>query len=188
MKRVGVLALQGDVSEHVTALEAVGVLTSPVTRSEHLSELDGLVIPGGESTAIRKLMQRHGLFEAVRAFADSGRGLWGTCAGLVLLAERIEGGEEGLGLMDYTAVRNGFGRQYDSFEENLKIPVLGKDPFCAVFIRAPYIADPGSQVEVLAKSGKHIVAARQGKRLATAFHPEIADDCRFHRFFVGNCL
>ena len=182
--KIGVLALQGAVREHLRMLERAGAEATAVKRPEQLAGLDGLVIPGGESTTIGKLMHQYGLSEPIREMAASGKPLFGTCAGLILLAKRIEGAESAhLALMDITVRRNAFGRQRESFETDL--PVAGvADDFRAVFIRAPYITEVGPGVDVLARIDDKIVAARQGHLLASAFHPELTDDVRMHAFFV----
>ncbi|QIQ22335.1 pyridoxal 5'-phosphate synthase glutaminase subunit PdxT [Zophobihabitans entericus] len=188
MKTVGVLALQGAVTEHLNVLSRLQVRGIAVKKPEQLNDLDGLIIPGGESTAIRRLMERYGFIEAIKAFASNNKGLFGTCAGLVLLAERIEEEEACLGLIDCTVRRNGFGRQKESFELDLDIPVLGQKAFPALFIRAPLIIQVGSGVDVLAKVEDNIVAARSGNVLVTAFHPELSGDDRMMEYFIGECL
>ncbi|WP_077616199.1 pyridoxal 5'-phosphate synthase glutaminase subunit PdxT [Caenibacillus caldisaponilyticus] len=181
--KIGVLGLQGAVSEHLQALEAVGAEGSTVKRPEQLAELDGLILPGGESTTMRRLMDRSGLFEAIKAFAEE-KPIFGTCAGLILLAKKIEGqAVPHLGLMDINVRRNAFGRQVQSFETPLEIKGVADD-FVGVFIRAPYILEAGPNVEVLSKYEDKIVAAREGRFLAAAFHPELTGDARFHRYFV----
>lgn len=182
--KIGVLALQGAVREHLRMLERAGAEATAVKRPEQLAGLDGLVIPGGESTTISKLMHQYGLFEPIKEMAASGKPLFGTCAGLILLAQRIEGAESAhLALMDITVRRNAFGRQRESFEADL--PVAGvADDFRAVFIRAPYITEAGPGVDVLSRIDDKIVAVRQGHLLASAFHPELTDDVRMHAFFA----
>ncbi len=188
MLRIGVLALQGAFIEHKNVLARLGVPSVEVRLPEHLEGLDGLIIPGGESTTMGLLAQKWGLLEPLRAFARSGRPIWGTCAGMILLAKEIVDGVPGqpiLGLMDITVRRNAFGRQVDSFEADLEIPVLGNPPFHAVFIRAPVIERVGAGLDVLASlEDGTAVAVRQGQLLATAFHPELTGDVRFHRFFL----
>lgn len=184
---IGVLALQGAFIEHRKALERLGVETREVRLPEQLEGLSGLIIPGGESTTIGKLAVTYGLIEPIRTRAASGWPVWGTCAGMILLARDIGGLAQPLiGLMDVTIRRNAFGRQVDSFETLLDVPELGGDmPFRAIFIRAPLIERVGPGVQVLARlSDGAIVAARQGNLLATAFHPELTDDLRFHQYFV----
>jgi 5'-phosphate synthase pdxT subunit len=202
--RIGVLALQGAFIEHEKILRQLRVETSEVRLPEHLEGLDGLIIPGGESTTIGQVAQRWGLLEPVRTFAQSGRPLWGTCAGMILMAKEVVDGASGqplLGLMDIAVRRNAFGRQVDSFEADLEVPALGEPsfgtpqsrpfdraqggPFHAVFIRAPLIERVGKGAEVLARlENETVVAVRQGNLLATAFHPELTDDDRFHRYFL----
>lgn len=193
--RVGVLALQGDFREHLMMLLDLGVQAVLVRRPEDLAELDGLVIPGGESTTIGKLMVDQGLLEPIRERARVGMGVFGTCAGLVLMAREAAGGTDLggrpqplLGLMDTTAHRNAFGRQRESFETDLTVPELGPEPVRAVFIRAPYIARTGPGVRVLARVGERVVLAREGRFLAAAFHPELTDDPRLHRYFLDQVL
>lgn len=182
--RVGVLALQGAVAEHIRSLESCGVEAVAVKRTEQLDELDGLILPGGESTTIGKLMRKYGFIDAITKFHQEGKPLFGTCAGLIVLAERIEGQEDAhLKLMDMTVARNAFGRQRESFETSL--PVKGIDePITAVFIRAPLIKSVGDGVEVLSEYKGDIVTARQGTLLACSFHPELTDDVRLHAYFV----
>ncbi|MFO7320359.1 MAG: pyridoxal 5'-phosphate synthase glutaminase subunit PdxT [Chloroflexota bacterium] len=183
--RVGVLALQGAFIEHQKKLESAGADVVQVRLPEHLEGLDGLVIPGGESTTIGKLAQEYGLIEPLREFARE-KPTWGTCAGMIFLAKDIGMDRQPiLGLMDIKVNRNAFGRQIDSFEADLEIPRLGDKPFHAVFIRAPVATEAGAGVDVLASldDGK-IVAAQQQQLLATAFHPELTDDDRFHRYFL----
>ncbi|PTX53078.1 5'-phosphate synthase pdxT subunit [Melghirimyces profundicolus] len=182
--KIGVLALQGAVREHVKMLEMAGAEASPVKRPEDLEELDGLVMPGGESTTISKLMHQYDLMEPVRQMGRSGKPLFGTCAGLILLARRIEGTEDShLGLMDITVRRNAFGRQRESFEARMDISGVADD-YEAVFIRAPYITETGPEVEVLSSLGDRIVVVRQKHLLGAAFHPELTEDIRLHSHFV----
>jgi 5'-phosphate synthase pdxT subunit len=201
--RVGVLALQGAFIEHEKILRRLGVEVVEVRLPAHLEGLDGLIIPGGESTTIGQVAERWGLLEPLRAFARAGRPVWGTCAGMIMLANDVLDGIPGqplLGLMDIAVRRNAFGRQVDSFEADLDVPALGEPPFHAVFIRAPIIERVGAGVEVLARveadpgpatgsgaSGEDgtVVAVRQGNLLATAFHPELTEDDRFHRLFLS---
>jgi 5'-phosphate synthase pdxT subunit len=186
--KIGVLALQGAFIEHEKTLRRLDVETVEVRLPEDLEGLDGLVIPGGESTTIGKIARRWGLLEPLHAFAQSGRPLWGTCAGMIFIAKEMVDGKPDqplLGLMDVTVRRNAFGRQVDSFEADLDVPALGKEPFHAIFIRAPLIERVGEGVEVLAQlEDGSIVAVRQGNLLATAFHPELTEDDRFHRYFL----
>ena len=184
---VGVLALQGDFEEHLVALGDVGVPAAPVRTAEQLARVGALILPGGESTSVAKLMDAYDLREPLRAFARAGKPVWGTCAGLILLAERlVEGLPEPLGLMDMLVRRNGFGRQVDSFETGVDVAGLDGGPFHAVFIRAPAVVETGPAVEVLARlDDGTVVAARQGNLLATAFHPELTTDRRLHALFAA---
>lgn len=188
--RIGVLALQGDFAEHVTVLERVGAEAREVRLPAHLDGLDGLILPGGESTTIGKLMVDFGLLEPLRAFGRD-HAIWGTCAGAILLSKDARRPQPLLGLMDITVQRNAFGRQVDSFEADLDIPDLkqatGTDqPYRAVFIRAPIIESVHGEARALATlPDGRIVAARQGRLLATSFHPELTGDDRFHRYFLS---
>jgi len=184
--KIGVLASQGAFAEHIAILKRLGVEAVPVRLPDDLKDIDGLIIPGGESTTISKLMLAYKLSDEIRALAKKGVPIWGTCAGMIMLADRLPGSTvEPLGLMKIGVKRNAFGRQKESFETELSIPALGKKPFPAVFIRAPAIEECNSNVEVLARlNDGTIVAARQGKLLASAFHPELTDDTRFHQYFL----
>jgi 5'-phosphate synthase pdxT subunit len=182
---IGVLALQGAVREHAAALKASGANHVAIKWPDQLAGVDGLIIPGGESTTIGKLMTKYGFIDAIRDFAAVGRPVYGTCAGLIVVAKRItEGTAPWLALMDIEARRNAFGRQQESFEAELDIPVLGNPPFTGVFIRAPWIEAVGPGVEILARHDGHIVMARAKTLLATAFHPELTDDIRVHQYFL----
>jgi pyridoxal 5'-phosphate synthase pdxT subunit len=182
--KIGVLALQGAVAEHIRSLEAAGAEAVTVKRVEQLDELNGLVIPGGESTTIGKLMRKYGFMEAIREFSAQGKPLFGTCAGLIVLAERIEGQDEAhLQLMDITVARNAFGRQRESFETDLEVKGIN-EPIRAVFIRAPLIKSVGEGVEILSTYKDEIVTARQGTLLAASYHPELTDDYRLHAYFL----
>lgn len=190
---IGALALQGDFFEHVQILRQLGVDSREVRLPAHLEDLDGLIIPGGESTTIGKLAVNFGLMEPLRQFAKT-HPVWGTCAGAIFLAREAHCQQPLLGLMDITIRRNAFGRQVDSFEVDLKIPVLQDPdrPFRAIFIRAPIIENVGKNVAVLARyedkgSSKNgqIVAARQQNLLVSSFHPELTEDSRFHRYFLS---
>jgi len=183
MLRIGVLALQGAVREHVLSIEESGATAVQVKRLEDLEELDALVLPGGESTAMRKLLDRYELLEPIRKLAEEGIPMFGTCAGLILLARNVIGQESHLGVMDVTVERNSFGRQVDSFEVGLDIAGFGES-FPAVFIRAPHIVEVGKSVEVLAKHDGRIVLARDGNFLGCSFHPELTDDHRLMNYFV----
>ncbi len=184
--QVGVLALQGSFAEHADALRRAGASPVLVRLPAHLDGIAGLIIPGGESTTIGKLLVNSGLLEPLRAAVMGGMPVYGTCAGMILLARDIGGLDQPLiGVMDITVKRNAFGRQLDSFEESLSVPSLGSDPFRGVFIRAPLIERTGADVTVLATLGDgRVVAARQGTLLATAFHPELTEDGRVHRYFL----
>jgi len=183
---IGVLALQGDFAEHVAVLRRLGVGAVEVRLPEQLEGLDGLIIPGGESTTIARLMHQWGLVEPVRQRAREGMAVWGTCAGAIVLAERAPSLDRpGLRLMDIGVERNAFGRQVDGFEVDLDVPELGPPAFRAVFIRAPFISDVGPKATALATlADGTVAAARQDNLLATAFHPELTDDLRFHRYFL----
>jgi 5'-phosphate synthase pdxT subunit len=185
-RTVGVLALQGDVREHLRALSTLGVQALAVRRPEELDACEGLVLPGGESTTMAKLARTFGLLEPLRARLGEGLPAFGTCAGMILLAERIRdgaAGQETIGGLDVTVRRNAFGRQVDSFETELAVD--GVDgPVHAVFIRAPWVEETGPDVEVLAEAAGHPVAVRQGRLLATSFHPEVGHDLRLHSLFL----
>jgi pyridoxal 5'-phosphate synthase pdxT subunit len=186
---VGVLALQGDVAEHVRALIAVGADAAGVRRPEELDRVDGLVIPGGESTTIWKLIDIFGMADQLRKRIADGMPVFGSCAGMIMLADRLPdpaSGQETLGAIDMTVRRNAFGRQVDSFERDLDITGLVGGPYQAVFIRAPWVEDVGPGVEILATDPgtSRIVAVRQGRALATSFHPELTPDWRIHEMFV----
>lgn len=183
--KIGILALQGAVAEHQRSLEKAGAEAVAVKRADQLEELHGLIIPGGESTTIGKLMRKYGFIEAIRTFAEQGKPIFGTCAGLIVLADRIDSGEEAhLGLMDMTVSRNAFGRQRESFETKLEVKGL-PDPLRAVFIRAPLIKEVGDSVDVLSTYNGEIVTARQGSMLACSFHPELTDDFGLHAYFLS---
>jgi 5'-phosphate synthase pdxT subunit len=186
MATIGVLALQGDFREHREVLERLGVAAPEVRLSKDLDSLDGLILPGGESTAIIRLMRTSNLIDPLRKLAADGFPMWGTCAGMILMAKRLDvTGVPALEAMDIAVRRNAFGRQVNSFEADLPVPVLGDPPFHAVFIRAPIIQEIGARVEVLARLPDGTsVAARQGRLLASAFHPELTPDTRFHRYFI----
>ncbi len=187
--KIGVLALQGDFIEHQKMLEHLGATVIQVRLPQHLQDLDGLIIPGGESTTIGKLAVAYGLMEPLRIFARD-HAVWGTCAGAIFLARDIGRDQPLLGVMDITVVRNAFGRQVDSFATDLDVPVLNEidpnhRPFRAVFIRAPKIAKANGNTRTLATlTDGTIVAVRQNRWLATSFHPELTQDDRFHRYFM----
>ena len=192
LPQIGVLALQGDVREHVAMLERAGARAVPVRRPRELADLDGIVLPGGESTTMYKLARTFDMFEPLREAIRDGLPAYGTCAGMIMLADQIEGGvpgQETIGGLDVVVRRNAFGRQVDSFEADLDVEDL-VDPFHALFIRAPWVEKVGQEVEVVARvaSGAavgRIVAVRQANLLATSFHPEITGDHRMHALFVG---
>ncbi|AYY13471.1 pyridoxal 5'-phosphate synthase glutaminase subunit PdxT [Actinobacteria bacterium YIM 96077] len=202
---IGVLALQGDVREHLAILETLGARGAPVRTSEELDGVDGLIIPGGESTTMWRLARSFGLLEPLRKHIHDGLPAYGSCAGMIMLADRLEEaapGQETIGGLDITVRRNAFGRQVDSFEAELDFPVLGEPPMRAVFIRAPWVEGVGERVEVLARvagraTGRgvahapdseavtgRIVAVRAGRLLATSFHPELTADARIHAHFL----
>lgn len=187
--KIGVLALQGDFAEHITMLKRLHVETSEVRLPEHLNGLDGLIIPGGESTTIGKLAIAYRLMEPLRQFGQR-HAIWGTCAGAIFISKNIGRDQPLLGLMDIKVQRNAFGRQIDSFETDLDIPELkqatGSDvPYHAVFIRAPIIESVGGDAKILASvPDGRIVAVQQGHLLATSFHPELTNDTRFHEYFL----
>lgn len=184
--KIGVLGLQGAFIEHIAMLNRLGVETVDVRLPDELDDLDGLIIPGGESTTISKLMREFKFTDKLKGMGESGFPIFGTCAGMIMLANHItDNTVEPLGLMDMTVNRNAFGRQVDSFEADIPIPVLGEKPFPCVFIRAPIVEAVGDGAEVLAQFKKNtIVAVKQGKLLAIAFHPELTADTRFHRYFL----
>jgi len=188
--KIGVLALQGDVREHLSALATAGAEAVPVRRPAELEAVDGLVIPGGESTTIVKLARIFDLLEPLRARIQGGLPTYGSCAGMILLADRVDDGgspiEETFGGLDITVRRNAFGRQVDSFEEDVAIEGIDGPPVRAVFIRAPWVQEVGPSAEALATTSQgHVVAVRQGQLLATSFHPEITGDSRVHALFVS---
>jgi 5'-phosphate synthase pdxT subunit len=190
--KIGVLALQGDFREHIQMLRSLGVEAREVRKREELEGLDGLIIPGGESTTIGKIATEYGLIDPIRKFIDAGKPVWGTCAGMIVLAKDAGMRQPLIGAMDVKVKRNAFGRQVDSFEADLAVAALdkvqngaGPKPFHAIFIRAPMMESVGTGVEVLAQlEDGTIVAARQGNLLATSFHPELTGDTRFHRYFL----
>ena len=186
---VGVLALQGDFREHIVVLRGLGADAIPVRRPTELSEVAGLIIPGGESSVMDKLSRMFGLAEPLKAAIASGLPVWGTCAGLIMLADRVLDaidGQESLGGLDIAVRRNAFGSQLDSFETELDIPVVGETSLHAVFIRAPVVESVGAGVTTLAslRDGR-VVAVEQGNLLGTSFHPEMTGDTRFHEYFLG---
>jgi pyridoxal 5'-phosphate synthase pdxT subunit len=179
--RIGVLALQGDFEAHRRMLDSLGAEATEVRTPDRLSGLDGLVIPGGESTTISMGMEREGLDQAIPSFHESGGAILGSCAGMIVCDR------DHLGLADYVCRRNAFGRQLQSFEEDLRIEGLGEEPLRAVFIRAPWVEERGPGVEVLAEVKGHPVAVRDGSILAVAFHAELTDDSRLHAAFMAMC-
>ncbi|AOT57970.1 MULTISPECIES: pyridoxal 5'-phosphate synthase glutaminase subunit PdxT [Streptomyces] len=184
---IGVLALQGDVREHLIALAAADAVARPVRRPEELAEVDGLVVPGGESTTISKLADLFGMAEPLRARIAEGLPVYGTCAGLIMLADKIldpRSGQETWGGIDMIVRRNAFGRQNESFEARVDVAGIDGGPVEGVFIRAPWVESVGAAAEVLAEYDGHIVAVRQGNAIATSFHPELTGDHRVHALFV----
>ncbi len=182
---IGILALQGDVDEHMRAFDALGVDTLRVKTREQLDEIDGLVIPGGESTTVIRLLDRFALGEPIVARVRDGMPLWGTCMGMIVAAGDVaELDQRALGLIDITVRRNAFGRQLASEEISLAVPALGTEPFPAVFIRAPWIERAGPGVTVLASHRGHGVFVRQGNTIGTSFHPELTTDRRVHEYFL----
>ncbi len=188
--KIGVLALQGDFAEHISMLKRLGVETAEVRLPEHLNDLEGLILPGGESTTVAKLAVAFGLMEPLRAFGRE-KAIWGTCAGAIFLSKDAKRDQPLLGLMDIVVERNAFGRQVDSFEVDLDIPELkaatgNQQPYHAVFIRAPLIESVFGRARILSQlPDGRIVAALQGKLLATSFHPELTPDTRFHEYFLS---
>ena len=183
---VGVLAVQGAVEKHILTLERCGVRAIPVRFAEELDEVQGLVIPGGESTTVGKLMARYGLDTKIVERVGEGMPVFGTCTGMILLAKNIvDSDQQRLGLMDATILRNAFGRQIDSFEADLDIDAIGPPAYRAVFIRAPYALEANSSTVTLARCDGKIVLLRQGNLLGCAFHPELTDDTRIHEYFIG---
>jgi len=185
----GVLALQGAFREHQNALEKCGVKTCQIRKASELKDIDALVIPGGESTTMIKLLNDFDLAQPIVDLARQGMPIFGTCAGLILLAKHIRNSQQQtLGLMDIEVERNAYGRQVDSFEAYLEMPAaIGPEPYRAVFIRAPYITRVGQGVEILGYCDNHIVCVRQDRFLAAAFHPELTEDLRLHRYFLEKC-
>ncbi len=188
--KIGVLALQGAFREHISALQRLKAEAPPIRLPQDLEGLDGLIIPGGESTSIGQLMESYKVMEPIRGLASGGFPVMGTCAGLILLGKKARGlSFDPLGVMDIEVRRNAFGRQVDSFESSLPIPVLGETPFPGVFIRAPMIEEVGEGVQILARLPEGpVVAARQGRLLVSAFHPELTRDLRFHAYFLNSMI
>lgn len=186
MTIVGVLALQGDFAEHIALLRRLGAETREVRLPSDVSGIHGLVLPGGETTTISRLIDQYGLRDPILSMAREGAPLWGTCAGLIAMARKTEGRDDPvLGLMDIDVERNAYGRQVDSFETEIDVPALGEARFHAIFIRAPRIQRTGPEVETLARlEDGTAVAVRQGALLGTSFHPELTEDPRFHAYFL----
>jgi 5'-phosphate synthase pdxT subunit len=183
--RIGVLSLQGAVAEHIRMIDNVGAIAIPIKNVEQLNDIDGLIIPGGESTTIGKLMHNYGFVEAIKHFSDLQKPIFGTCAGLIVLASEIKGQQETyLALMNMSVVRNAYGRQRESFEVELDLKGW-RQAIKAVFIRAPLIEQVGPEVEILATHKEGIVAVRQQHLLATSFHPELTEDQSMHEYFIG---
>ena len=189
--KIAVVAMQGDFQKHIEMLTRLGADAYPARLPADIARADGIILPGGESTTIGKLLARYGVDAAITEAARQGKPIYGTCAGLILLARGIaegtgeRGGQPTLGLLDAVVARNAFGRQVDSFETALDVPALGPDPLRAVFIRAPYVAHAGPEVEALASYDGKTVFVRQGNVLGSAFHPELTDDDRPHRLFLS---
>ncbi|MBV7509605.1 pyridoxal 5'-phosphate synthase glutaminase subunit PdxT [Bacillus sp. sid0103] len=184
MIKIGVLALQGAVREHIRSVEACGVEAVAIKQKEQLEEIDGLILPGGESTAMRRLIDKYDFMDALKQFAKEGKPMFGTCAGLILLAKNLVGYDEShIGVMDIKVERNSFGRQVDSFEADLAIKDVAEN-FPAVFIRAPHIVEAGENVEILCKHNDRIVAAREGQFLGCSFHPELTENHDLTAYFV----
>jgi 5'-phosphate synthase pdxT subunit len=187
--KIGILALQGAVREHRSILQRLGVETPDVLNPEDLDGIDGLILPGGESTAVGKLLVRYNLLEPIAELGRKGLPVFGTCTGLILLSKHINNSEQyRLGLMDTHVERNAFGRQLASFEADMPIPVLGDTPFHTIFIRAPYIDSIGGNVRVLLPYQDKILFAEQDNFLAAAFHPELTDDARVHEYFLSKII
>ncbi len=184
--KIGVLAVQGDFAEHIASLRKLGLEPLEVRLPHQMEDIDGLIIPGGESTTLSRLMSIYDLREPVKQLCRDGRSVWGTCAGMIMMAREItEEDPEPLGLMDIGVERNSFGRQIDSFEQDLEVEAFEGGPFHGVFIRAPGVIRVGGGVEVLATlPDGQPVAVRQGKMLASSFHPELTNDTRFHQYFL----
>ncbi len=189
--KIAVVAMQGDFEKHLQMLARLGAEAFPARMPADIEKADGIVLPGGESTTIGKLLARYGVDEAIKTAAGQGKAVYGTCAGLILLAREIapgtgeRGGQPTLGLLDITVARNAFGRQVDSFEAALDIPALGPEPLRAVFIRAPFVVQAGPDVQTLASYEGKSVFVRQGNILGSAFHPELTEDDRAHRLFLS---
>ena len=189
--KIAVVAMQGDFQKHIEMLTRLGADAYPARTPADIARADGVILPGGESTTIGKLLARYGVDAAITEAASQNKPIYGTCAGLILLAREVaagtgeRGGQPTLGLLDAVVARNAFGRQVDSFETVLDVPAVGPDPLRAVFIRAPYVVEAGSSVETLATYDGKIVFVRQGRILGSAFHPELTEDDRAHRLFLS---
>ena len=189
--KIAVVAVQGDFQKHIDMLNALGAEAFNARLPQDIARADGVVLPGGESTAIGRLLARYGVDDALKAAHAAGKPIYGTCAGLILLSREVtadtgeRGGQPTLGLLDVVVARNAFGRQVDSFEAMLDVPALGPEPLGAVFIRAPYVVEAGPGVDVLARHDGKIVFVRQGTLLGSAFHPEITGDRRVHELFLA---
>jgi 5'-phosphate synthase pdxT subunit len=186
MKTIGILALQGDFAKHAEAVRAAGAFALEVRDNPDFEKIDGLIIPGGESTTIGKLLVRYDMAETVKQFAVAGKPIYGTCAGAILLARNIEKYDQmRLGILDIQVLRNGYGRQIESFEADIPAPSLGKIPLRGVFIRAPIITSTGKDVQIIAEFNGSPVFVRQGNIISTTFHPELTGDLRVHRYFLS---
>lgn len=186
--KIGILGFQGAVIEHQRHIEKIGHEAIVVRYPEQLAELDGMILPGGESTTIGKLLNRTGMMEPLRERIREGLPVWGTCAGMILLAKELENDSvRHLAVMDITVKRNAYGTQIDSFDVNVEIPEVSTGEIPLVFIRAPYITSVGEGVKVISRIDGHIVAARENNMLVTSFHPELTDCSAFHRYFAGMC-
>lgn len=186
--KIGVLALQGGVIEHINHLKALNCKTAEVRKTEELDDLDGIILPGGESTTMGKLLRRTGILDKLRDKILSGFPVWGTCAGMILLAKNIENDDtKHLNVMDITVKRNAYGSQLDSFETNKVIAQVSPEEIPLIFIRAPYITHVEDNVTIMCMVDENIVAARQDNMVVTSFHPELSSDLEFHRYFVDFC-
>jgi len=186
--KIGVLALQGDFYEHIDILSKIDVNAKLIKKPDELEQLDGLIIPGGESTTICKLIRNYGFEKTIKKSVKDGMGLWGTCAGMITIAKKLKDDyPKPLGIMDIVVERNYYGRQVDSFEEKVVIDGLDDEMFNAIFIRAPIIREVGKEVQILSTHNEEIIAAKQDKILATSFHPELTEDPRIHKYFMNLC-
>ncbi|KAB2880866.1 pyridoxal 5'-phosphate synthase glutaminase subunit PdxT [bacterium] len=188
-KKIGVLALQGDFDAHQRMLNKLNIVNVAVRKADQLDDLNGLIIPGGESTALIKLLLAFNLVEPIREFYKMGKGLFGTCAGSILLAREIENSDQfRFGFIDITVARNGYGRQVDSFEDEIQVKEFGKPPIHAIFIRAPKITGCGKNVSVLAEKENSILIAKEKNVMVSTFHPELTEDTRLHNYFIDTCI